>query len=171
MDEGAGLPAAGKPEVFETFTRIEGSDRAKTGTGLGLAIVKGFAEAMGLRVEAANRTARIGASFNLRFPRALLVRPLDEDQSMTSDPVILVVDDEPAIRRLLRGALERASYHVSEAATAAALAMVASRRPGARAARSGPARSRRAGTDPAHPQAVARDESWSSRPAMRPTRR
>ena len=40
--------------MFETFTRLEGSDR-KGGTGLGLAIVKGFAEAMGLTVAAANR--------------------------------------------------------------------------------------------------------------------
>jgi two-component system KDP operon response regulator KdpE len=32
---------------------------------------------------------------------------------------ILIVDDEPAIRRLVRGAAERAAYSVSEAATAA----------------------------------------------------
>lgn len=32
---------------------------------------------------------------------------------------ILVVDDEPAIRRLVRGAVERAGMHVDEAATAA----------------------------------------------------
>ena len=31
---------------------------------------------------------------------------------------VLVVDDEPAIRRLLRGALERAGYEVTEAADA-----------------------------------------------------
>ncbi len=34
-------------------------------------------------------------------------------------PHILVVDDEPAIRRLVRGAVERAGYAVEEAATAA----------------------------------------------------
>ena len=34
---------------------------------------------------------------------------------MTNDPVILVVDDEISIRRLLRAALERASYRVKEA--------------------------------------------------------
>jgi len=37
---------------------------------------------------------------------------------MTIAPIILVVDDEPPIRRLLRGALERASYHVLEGGTA-----------------------------------------------------
>ena len=79
MDEGAGLPAGREQAVFETFARLEGSDRTKTGTGLGLAIVKGFAEAMGLGIEAANRTAPRGARFGLRFGEALLVRPLDED--------------------------------------------------------------------------------------------
>lgn len=37
---------------------------------------------------------------------------------MSNDPVILVVDDEPPIRRLLRAALERVSYRVREAGTA-----------------------------------------------------
>lgn len=37
---------------------------------------------------------------------------------MSNAPTILVVDDEPQIRRLLRTALERAGYGVAEAATA-----------------------------------------------------
>ncbi len=37
---------------------------------------------------------------------------------MTMPAAILIVDDEPAIRRLLRGALERASYAVIEAGSA-----------------------------------------------------
>ena len=78
-DEGAGIPAGREQEIFETFRRIEGSDRSKTGTGLGLAIVKGFAEAMGLAVDAANRDDRSGASFNIHFPDALIVRDINED--------------------------------------------------------------------------------------------
>jgi two-component system sensor histidine kinase KdpD len=78
MDEGAGLPPGSEQAVFETFKRLEGSDRAKTGTGLGLAIVKGFAEAMGLTVDAANRDGPRGACFSLHFPDALLVQPIDE---------------------------------------------------------------------------------------------
>jgi two-component system, OmpR family, KDP operon response regulator KdpE len=42
---------------------------------------------------------------------------------------ILIVDDEPAIRRLVRGAAERAGHSVAEAATAAE-AMIAARREG-----------------------------------------
>lgn len=65
-DEGPGIPEGQERRIFETFTRIEGSDR-KGGTGLGLAIVKGFAEAMGLDVEAANRPDARGAAFTIRF--------------------------------------------------------------------------------------------------------
>ena len=36
---------------------------------------------------------------------------------MSNEPIILIVDDESAIRRLLRVTLERASYRVKEAAT------------------------------------------------------
>ncbi len=42
---------------------------------------------------------------------------------------VLIVDDEPAIRRLVRGALERAGHSVSEAATAAE-AVIEARRDG-----------------------------------------
>ena len=65
--------------VVGTFTRIEGSDRAKGGTGLGLAIVKGFAEAMRLTVDAANRGDPRGARFSLHFPESLLVRGSGEE--------------------------------------------------------------------------------------------
>ncbi|MGI4947206.1 MAG: DUF4118 domain-containing protein [Janthinobacterium lividum] len=74
IDEGPGLPAGREATAFETFRRIEGSDRASGGTGLGLAIVKGFAEAFGAQVSAANRTDGRGARFSLTFPETALVR-------------------------------------------------------------------------------------------------
>jgi two-component system sensor histidine kinase KdpD len=80
LDEGPGLPPGREREVFETFRRLEGSDRSKTGTGLGLAIVKGFAEAMGLQVEASNRGEPKGARFTLRIPEELLIRDLEEPE-------------------------------------------------------------------------------------------
>lgn len=76
IDEGPGLPPGTEARVFETFTRLEGSDR-KGGTGLGLAIVKGFAEAMGLQARAANRTDGRGACFTLHMPGALLWKDSD----------------------------------------------------------------------------------------------
>ena len=75
LDEGPGLPPGQEARLFETFTRLEGSDRSKTGTGLGLAIVKGFAEAMGMTVSAENRQSPRGAVFALHVPERLLMRP------------------------------------------------------------------------------------------------
>ena len=78
MDEGPGLPPGRETEVFETFRRLEGSDRTAGGTGLGLAIVKGFAEAMGMTVVATGRRDRKGACFTMRFPENLLVSHSEE---------------------------------------------------------------------------------------------
>ena len=74
LDHGPGLPPGRENEVFETFRRLEGSDRVAGGTGLGLAIVKAFAEAMGLGVEAGNREDGEGAAFALCFPRDHIMR-------------------------------------------------------------------------------------------------
>ena len=74
LDHGPGLPPGRETEVFETFRRLEGSDRAIGGTGLGLAIVKALAEAMGVAVEASNRADTSGAAFTLIFPSSLIVR-------------------------------------------------------------------------------------------------
>jgi two-component system sensor histidine kinase KdpD len=78
LDAGPGLPPGREREIFETFRRIEGSDRQQAGTGLGLAIVKGFAEAMGMMVEAANRSEPPGARFTIVFPESMLVRGMEE---------------------------------------------------------------------------------------------
>lgn len=70
IDLGPGLPD--EPEkLFNRFARIAGSDR-KGGAGLGLAIVKGFADAMGIELEASNNRQG-GATFALHFPARLLL--------------------------------------------------------------------------------------------------
>ena len=78
IDRGVGLPEGREAEVFETFRRLEGSDRSVSGTGLGLAIVKGFAEAMGMTVNAQNREDSKGACFSIHFPERLLVRQSEQ---------------------------------------------------------------------------------------------
>ncbi|MEG3179753.1 sensor histidine kinase KdpD [Sphingomonas sp. LT1P40] len=80
IDQGPGIPPGTETRVFETFTRLEGSDRSKGGTGLGLAIVKGFAEAMGLRVEASNVAEPRGARLSIHIPSASIVTGLDEKE-------------------------------------------------------------------------------------------
>jgi two-component system sensor histidine kinase KdpD len=79
VDEGPGIPPGKEERVFDTFTRLEGSDRVKGGTGLGLAIVKGFAEAMGLDVFARNNSAPFGARFTIHIPTHLIVSDFHEE--------------------------------------------------------------------------------------------
>ncbi|WP_311267844.1 sensor histidine kinase KdpD [Sphingobium sp. WCS2017Hpa-17] len=79
IDQGPGIPAGAESRVFDTFTRLEGSDRVKHGTGLGLAIVKGFAEAMGLRVSASNNSEPFGACFTITIPQALIITELPHE--------------------------------------------------------------------------------------------
>jgi two-component system sensor histidine kinase KdpD len=70
MDEGQGIPPSDLPRIFDKFYRASDPDRRRVGTGLGLAICRGFIEAMGGRIEAANRTDRSGAVFTLDLPAA-----------------------------------------------------------------------------------------------------
>ncbi|MFC3442151.1 DUF4118 domain-containing protein [Sphingobium rhizovicinum] len=79
LDEGPGIPSGAESRVFDTFTRLEGSDRVKHGTGLGLAIVKGFAEAMGLSVSATNNHEPFGACFTITIPQALIITELPQE--------------------------------------------------------------------------------------------
>ncbi|QGP80163.1 DUF4118 domain-containing protein [Sphingobium sp. CAP-1] len=73
IDQGPGIPAGQEARLFETFTRLAGSDRAVHGTGLGLTIVKGFAEAMGLSVAASNVADPSGACFTIRIPDTVMI--------------------------------------------------------------------------------------------------
>ena len=72
LDEGPGLPIGAETRLFDRFERVDGDDTTG-GTGLGLAIVKGFAEAMGLSVNAANRDEG-GAMFELVWPEKAIRR-------------------------------------------------------------------------------------------------
>ncbi|GJE17899.1 sensor histidine kinase [Methylobacterium marchantiae] len=68
IDEGEGLPPEDLERIFDSFYRVRKGDRVRAGTGLGLAISRGFIDAMGGRIEAANRTDRSGAVFTLHLP-------------------------------------------------------------------------------------------------------
>ncbi len=73
IDQGSGLPPGEEERMFDTFTRLAGSDRTG-GTGLGLAIVRGFADAMGITVSACNNPDGDGACFTLDFPEDRVVK-------------------------------------------------------------------------------------------------
>ena len=106
--------------MFEKFHRASKGDQVRAGTGLGLAISRGFIEAMGGTIEAANRTDRPGASSPspCPFPKPPGVW---RHGRMNAPPLkVLVVDDEPPIRKLLRMGLGTQGYHIIDAPNAKA---------------------------------------------------
>ena len=71
-DDGPGIRAGERPQVFDRFFRSEGT--AKPGSGLGLAIAHELATLMGGEIELESRPGR--TVFTLRLPRAQV--PVDE---------------------------------------------------------------------------------------------
>jgi len=78
-DDGPGIPAAMREEVFDRFVRGQGpADTARgTGTGLGLAIVSAVAESHGGTVEATESKSG-GALFIARIPLADAPKPVSK---------------------------------------------------------------------------------------------
>ena len=115
LDEGDGIPPADLEHIFDKFYRAEKGDRVRAGTGLGLAISRGFVEALhgtdhggepyrparrGIRDQAAG-----AAGDQATGHRGMSAAPLK----------VLVVDDEPPIRKLLRMGLSTQGYEILEA--------------------------------------------------------
>jgi two-component system, cell cycle sensor histidine kinase and response regulator CckA len=131
-DEGSGIPRDVLPRIFEPFftTKPEGQ-----GTGLGLPMVKGLMDQHGGQVEVESREG-LGTTVHLRFPaleEGAGTRPPGEevrtraaaarDGAGSGPPegpsggnrTILVVEDQPDLRRTLQRVLRRSGYRVVEA--------------------------------------------------------
>ena len=115
MDEGNGIPPAELESVFDKFYRAQKGDHVRPGTGLGLAISRGFVEAMHGTISAANRADRSGAVLTIRLPIPAAIRRAGY-RRMNATPIkVLVIDDEPPIRKLLRMGLSTQGYDILEA--------------------------------------------------------
>jgi CheY-like chemotaxis protein len=118
IDSGPGMEPAQVQRIFDPFytTKEPGE-----GTGLGLSLVHRIVTELGGDIRVRARPGS-GASFLVRFPVAagteLLARAADEPMTVADRPLnILVVDDEPAIRRSLSRYLSRRGHRVEEAAS------------------------------------------------------
>ncbi len=153
IDSGQGISPAFLPHVFDRFSQADASNtRQHAGLGLGLAIVKQLVELHGGSVSAASAGLGQGATFCIELPLLSVVgeaveRPDRRHPARSegaergpADPAghfadfsglkVLVVDDEPDARGLMRRLLEDSGATVLEASSAAdALSLLRAARP------------------------------------------
>jgi PAS domain S-box-containing protein len=136
-DTGQGITSEFLPYVFDRFRQADGSTtRLHGGLGLGLAIVRHLVELHGGTVSAQSSGEGQGATFNVRLPLAQLRNtefglPNEEEhaagfQSATRNQQsailkglrVLIVDDEPDARHLIKTVLEGQGAEVVPVASA-----------------------------------------------------
>jgi len=117
-DSGAGMSEAVKARVFEPFFTTKGVGK---GTGLGLATVYGIVRQAGGTVQVESVVGR-GTTFHVLFPA---VEAVDSPAVAAMAPApprgvetVLIVEDEEAVRRFARLALEMQGYAVRDASSA-----------------------------------------------------
>ncbi len=121
-DTGSGMKPEQIPSLFDQFTQADSSTTRKYGgTGLGLPISRQLITMMGGEIVARSKPGR-GSAFTftvklgLQNPSGGRIRPLP---AQLCGLRVLVVDDNPTIRRLLEKMLEPFSCTVTTAASAA----------------------------------------------------
>jgi CheY-like chemotaxis protein len=120
-DQGRGIAPEDMGKLFKKFQQLDGSNvRSVGGTGLGLAICRGIVEEHGGSITVDSELGR-GATFIVALPLSAPTGVVPEEPSdgVEGDgPIILVVDDEPDIRGVLRDQLELDGFRVLEAGRA-----------------------------------------------------
>jgi PAS domain S-box-containing protein len=113
-DNGIGMDAAIRDKVFEPFFTTK-----EQGTGLGLSTVYGIVKQASGAVHLWSEKG-VGTSFDVYFPRIEQqadVEPAPEPAAVAAGrETVLVVEDEEAVRSLMRTALEHNGYRVLLAA-------------------------------------------------------
>jgi CheY-like chemotaxis protein len=116
QDTGVGIDPSIRGQIFEPFVTTK--DPAE-GTGLGLATVYGMVQQSGGQIRVDSEPGR-GSVFEILLPAfaepaAELPQPESEAEAPRGSETILLVEDEAAVRNLLRRFLDAQGYLVLEA--------------------------------------------------------
>ncbi len=118
-DSGTGMDAGTLERIFEPFYTTKEKGR---GTGLGLATAYGVIKQHGGGVRVSSALGS-GTTFRVYLPQtteALETRADSASSAAGGDETLLVVEDEPTLRRLAERVLTRAGYRVCTAGDGAA---------------------------------------------------
>jgi PAS domain S-box-containing protein len=117
-DTGTGMNSETLAHIFEPFFTTKEIGK---GTGMGLATVYGIVQHNGGRIEVESELGK-GTSFRVYLPRtletAVHVNEAEPTLLAGGHETLLVVEDEPAILKIIRTTLQRLGYSVIEAAAA-----------------------------------------------------
>jgi len=120
-DSGVGIAAEFHESIFEKFSQVDSSEtRDIKGSGLGLPIARSITEHHGGQLLVESEEGK-GSTFIVELPLHLEEASVEEEAAPPKPPVdlvpgqtVLVVDDEPSIRRFLRHILESEGFLVIE---------------------------------------------------------
>ncbi|HEX2922445.1 MAG TPA: CHASE4 domain-containing protein [Chloroflexota bacterium] len=115
-DSGCGIPLELQDKVFDAFFTTNASNGHR-GSGLGLSIVQAIVEDHRGYVELESELDS-GTNFSIYLPaQEALATPPPEETMPRGDESVLVVDDDPLQRTLIKGMLSNLGYHVDEASS------------------------------------------------------
>jgi signal transduction histidine kinase/ActR/RegA family two-component response regulator len=115
-DNGSGIPASIRDKVFEPFFTTKGLGK---GTGLGLSMVYGFVKQSGGHIRIDSEEGR-GTSIKLFLPQATAQARSSTSLELAAvkggRETILVVEDDPLVRKYVTSQLNSLGYRTLEAA-------------------------------------------------------
>ncbi len=131
-DTGCGMDRNTQSHIFEPFFTTKGEGK---GSGLGLSTVYAIVTQCGGAIDVTSRVGH-GTRFDLYFPSAesevlttAPVQPLGQPRRGTE--TILLVEDEPSVRMLVRDELRKLGYRVLEAKNGIEACLLATQQAGA----------------------------------------
>ncbi len=118
-DQGKGIPEEFKSKIFSKFAQADSSDtRQKGGTGLGLNITKAIVEQHQGQVDFHCEQGQ-GTTFSVTLPlwqeEKLLPSLSGNPDNVDQKPLILIIEDDKDVSRLLAMMIEKSNYRCHQA--------------------------------------------------------